>query len=67
MEKIQSCGEISDFCKDFEQFMAFYRNLCRFCSKSVWRKKMTNMRSDLDVNFGNKVEAGYKEQKKLFS
>ena len=26
---------------------------------------MTNMRSDLDVNFGNKVEAGYKEQKKI--
>ena len=23
------------------------------------------MRSDLDVNFGNKVEAGYKEQKKI--
>ena len=39
VEKILSCGEISDFCKEFEQFMAFYRNLCRFCSKSVWRKK----------------------------
>ena len=38
VEKILSCGEISDFCKDFEQFMAFYRNLCRFCSKFVWRK-----------------------------
>ena len=38
MEKILSCGEISDFCKEFEQFMEFYRNLCRFCSKFVWRK-----------------------------
>ena len=27
------CGEILDFCKEFEQFMASYRNLCRFCSK----------------------------------
>ena len=33
-----SCGEISDFCKEFEQFMEFYRNLCRFCSNFVWRK-----------------------------
>ena len=33
-----SCGEISDFCKEFEQFMEFYWNLCRFCSKFVWRK-----------------------------
>ena len=31
------CGEISDFCKEFEQFTAFYRSLC-FCSKFVWRK-----------------------------
>ena len=38
LEKNLSCGEISDFCKEFEQFMAFYRNLCRFCSKFVWRK-----------------------------
>ena len=43
VEKNLSCGEILDFCKEFEQFMAFYRNLCRFCSKlygekSVWRK-----------------------------
>ena len=30
-----SCGEIADFCKEFEQFIEFYRNLCRFCSKSV--------------------------------
>ena len=33
-----SCGEISDFCKEFEQFMEFYRNLCLFCSKFVWRQ-----------------------------
>ena len=38
VEKYLSCGEISDFCKEFEQFMEFYRNLCRFCSKFVWRK-----------------------------
>ena len=31
------CGEISDVCKEFEQFMEFYRNLCGFCSKSLWR------------------------------
>ena len=35
VEKNLSCGEISDFCKEFEQFIEFYRNLCRFCSKSV--------------------------------
>ena len=35
VEKILLCGEFSDFCKEFEQFMAFYRNLCRFCSKYV--------------------------------
>ena len=49
VEKNLSCGEISDFCKEFEQFMEFYRNLCCFCSKFVRRKicveKMTNMRS----------------------
>ena len=38
VEKNLSSGEISDFCKEFEQFMEFYRNLCRFCSKFVWRK-----------------------------
>ena len=38
VEKNLSCGEISDYCKEFEQFMEFYRNLCRFCSKFVWRK-----------------------------
>ena len=24
--------------KKFEQFMEFYQSLCRFCSKSLWRK-----------------------------
>ena len=38
VEKNLSCGEISEFCKELEQFMEFYRNLCRFCSKFVWRK-----------------------------
>ena len=40
VEKNLSCGEISDFCKEFEQLMEFYRNLCRFCSKFVWRKSL---------------------------
>ena len=30
VEKNLSCGEISDFCKEFEQFMEFYQNLCRY-------------------------------------
>ena len=38
VEKNLSSGEISDFCKEFEQFMEFYRYLCCFCSKFVWRK-----------------------------
>ena len=38
MEKNMSCGEISDFCKEFEQYMTFFRNLCRFGSKFAWRK-----------------------------
>ena len=38
VEKNLSCGEISDFCKEFEQFMEFYRNLSRFCFKFVRRK-----------------------------
>ena len=33
-----SCGEISAFYTEFEQFMEFYQSLCRFCSKSMWRK-----------------------------
>ena len=33
-----SCGEIWSFYKEFEQFMEFYQSLCRFCSKSMWRK-----------------------------
>ena len=49
VEKILSCGEISDFCKEFEQFMAFHKKLYRFCSKFVWRnicvEKITSMRS----------------------
>ena len=39
VKKNLSCGEISDFCKEFEQFMEFYQNLCRLRGeKSVWRK-----------------------------
>ena len=38
MEKKLSCGEISAFYTEFEQFMEFYQSLCRFCSKSMWRK-----------------------------
>ena len=38
VEKNLPCGEDSDFSKEFEQSMDFYRNLCRFCSKFVWRK-----------------------------
>ena len=38
VEKKLSCGEISAFYTEFEQFMEFYRSLCRFCSKSMWRK-----------------------------
>ena len=35
VEKKLSCGEISAFYTEFEQFMEFYRSLCRFCSKSM--------------------------------
>ena len=38
VEKNLSCGKIPDFCKEFEQFIEFYQNLCCFCSKFVWRK-----------------------------
>ena len=38
VEKNLPYGEDSDFSKEFEQSMDFYRNLCRFCSKFVWRK-----------------------------
>ena len=38
VEKKLSCGEISAFYTEFEQFMEFYRSLCCFCSKSVQRK-----------------------------
>ena len=30
VEKILSGGEISDFCKEFEQFMAFYQKFMLF-------------------------------------
>ena len=49
VEKNLSCGEISDFCKEFEQFMAFYRNLCRFCSKFVWRKSLWRKNDKYEV------------------
>ena len=39
VEKKLSCGEFWSFYKEFEQFMEFYQSLCRFCSKSMWRKK----------------------------
>ena len=49
------CGEILDFCKEFEQFMTFYRNLCSFCFKffvdknpcgeNLCGESKTNMRS----------------------
>ena len=51
VEKILSCGEISDFCKEFEQFMAFYQNLCRFCSKFVWRKSLWRKNDKYEVCF----------------
>ena len=38
VENKLSCGETSPVHTDFEQFMEFYRSLCRFCSKSMWRK-----------------------------
>ena len=38
VEKKLSCGETSAFYTEFEQFMEFYHRLCRFCSKSMWRK-----------------------------
>ena len=46
-----SCGEISDFCKEFEKFMEFYRNLCRFCSKFVWRKSLWRKNDKYEVCF----------------
>ena len=38
VEKNLSCGEISDFCKEFEKIMEFYRNLDLCGEKSLWRK-----------------------------
>ena len=42
-------GEILDFCKEFEQLMEFYRNLCRFCSKFVWRKSVWRKNDKYEV------------------
>ena len=36
--KICHVEKLSDFCKEFEQFVEFYRNLCRFCSKFLRKK-----------------------------
>ena len=36
VEKNLSCGEIS--VKNLNNSGEFYRHLCRFCSKFVWRK-----------------------------
>ena len=59
MEKFQIfVKNLNNLWRFIEIYAVFVLNLCG--------EKMTNMRSDLDVNFGNKVEAGYKEQKKLF-
>ena len=55
VEKNLLCGEISDFCKEFEQFMEFYRNLCRLCSKYfvqkkyVWRKSLSRKNDKYEV------------------
>ena len=35
-----SCAEILAFYTEFEQFMEFYWSLCRFCSKSMWKKSV---------------------------
>ena len=57
VENILSCGEISDFCKEFEQFMAFYQKFMLFlfkicveknlCGENLCGEKMINMRSGL--------------------
>ena len=51
VEKNLSCGEISDFCRLFEQFMEFYQNLCRFFSKFVWRKSLWRKNDKYEVCF----------------
>ena len=48
VEKNLSCGEISDFCKEFEQFVEFYRNLC-FRSKFAWKKSVWRKNDSLSV------------------
>ena len=51
VEKNLSCGEISDFCKEFEQFMEFIEIYAVFvlnlCGENLCEEKMTNMRSGL--------------------
>ena len=54
MEKILSCGEISDFYKEFElfmetlsKFMPFLFHIC--VEKNLCGEKMTNMRSGQGV------------------
>ena len=43
------CGEISDFCEEFEQFMEFYRQICRFCSKFAWGKSVWRKNDKYEV------------------
>ena len=49
VEKNLSYGEISDFCKEFDKFMEFYRKYAVFalnlCGENLCGEKMTNMRS----------------------
>ena len=49
VEKNLSGGEISDFCKEFEQFVEYYQNLCRFYSKFVWRKSVWRKNDKYEV------------------
>ena len=61
VEKILSCGEISDFCKEFEQFMEFFLSkfmpffvqICvekNLAQKCVCGEKMTNIRYAQAIN-----------------
>ena len=58
MEKNLACGEHSDFCKEFEQSMDFYRNLCCFCSNIVWRKICVEKNDKYEVCGINTFENG---------
>ena len=49
VEKNMSIGEISDFCKEFEHFLEFYQNLCRLCSKFVWRRSVWRKNDKYEV------------------